>query len=91
MDDLIYLFHYFIHNYRVANVAFDKRVIRVVFKVFEIGGISGIGQFVKVYNLIIWIFLFSPESSTPAHSSEVWESFLMSTNSYSLSGLCKEG
>ncbi len=69
MDNLIYFFHNFIYNRRVADVAFDKRVVRVVFKVFEVGGVSRIGQFVKVYDLIVRIFFQHITDKVAAYES----------------------
>ena len=49
--------HQFKHGIKVANIHSDKLVVRFVFHILEVFKVSGIGQFVEVYDLVVRVFV----------------------------------
>ena len=45
----------FAHLVEIANVRFDESVIRLVFDVFQVGQVSGVGQLVQIDNVVVRI------------------------------------
>ena len=47
----------FAHLVEIANVRFDESVIRLVFDVFQVGQVSGVGQLVQIDNVVVRILV----------------------------------
>ena len=45
------------HLVKVGDVGLDKCVVRLVLDILEVGKVAGVGQLVKVYNIVFGIFV----------------------------------
>ena len=52
------LLHQFANLLEIADVRLDKRIVRLIFDVFQVCQVSGVGQFVQVDDPIIRIFVY---------------------------------
>ena len=49
--------HKFIHCVKVAYITLEKRVVGFILNIFEIGQITGICEFIHVYDVVLGIFV----------------------------------
>ena len=51
------LLHQFANLLEIADVRLDKRIVRLIFDVFQVCQVSGVGQFVEVDDPVIRVFV----------------------------------
>jgi hypothetical protein len=59
MYNAIYLmlYDYASHLVKIGDIGLDKCIVGAILYILEIGEVTGIGEFVKVYDVIIGIFV----------------------------------
>ena len=71
MDDAVHLFllHKGVEAFEVADVHLDELVVRLVLYVLEVFQVAGVGQFVKVDDLVLGIFVDKQADNVTADES----------------------
>src|SRR3972149_9645144 len=69
MDNCINLLHDLIHNSIIADISANKRIVAVLFNIFQVIGISRIGQFIKIDDTVILIFIKHMPDKIAAYES----------------------
>ena len=65
----VLVLHQLIDPFKVADVHFDKLVVRFALDIFQIGEISRVGQLVKVDDFIFGIFVHEKANNMAADES----------------------
>ena len=53
----VLVLHQLIYTFEVTDIHLDKLIVGLVLHVLQVGEVAGVGQFVEVDNLILWVLV----------------------------------